>query len=281
MKINRLGSTMQFISLFALIFPFLLTVSCKKQQPLPFFTTTTEVRDAPLVLDTNEVKLPYSNNLPMDPTLFRNGRNATIVVLGSSTAAGSGASSPSLAWVQLLKAKLEDDNKGINVVNLAVGGFTTFKIMPATSLVPINRPDPDLNQNITAALKLHPFLILINMPTNDIAANYTDDEILGNFKVLRSIMDSAHVDYIFTGTQPRNFATVEQRRRLEILDTKILKAYPNHVVDILRKLSKESYYINDYYSAGDGVHLNDHGHKVIYSYFLRLPLFQHLLGYHF
>jgi acyl-CoA thioesterase-1 len=260
--------SMPLLRHYVLIFPIILivTTGCKKEN----FST----------VYINEVPLPYSNSLPMDSTLFLNGRTSTVVVLGSSTASGVGASSPTLGWVELLKSRLKNDNKIVNVVNLSSGGFTTFHIMSSGSFFP-NRPAPDIDRNITAALNLHPFLIIVNIPTNDLATNYTDDEILANFNMISSIMDSAHVNYIFTGTQPRNFTAPEQQSRLLILNNKIVKAYPNHVVDVLSKLSTTTYHINEYYSAGDGVHLNDKGHSVIFRYLLRLPLFQQLFGYQY
>lgn len=254
---------------YIIVFPIILILAagCKK--------------DTTVFDDKNEIILPVSNNLPIDSALFVNGQSSTVVVLGSSTAAGTGASSFATSWVELLRARLLKDKKIVNVVNLASGGAVTYDIMSTKAPVPPGRPIPFPDRNITAALKHRPFLVIISMPTNDIASNFTDDEILNNFKTLCSDLDSAHVNYILTGTQPRNFSSSEQENRLLILNNKLIKAFPNHVVDILKKLSKGSNWINDNYAAGDGVHLNDKGHRIIYSYILKLPLFQNLFGYHY
>jgi acyl-CoA thioesterase-1 len=281
MKAKFLAFSRQLVRHYILIFPLILIFSlgCKKQESTQGSGGPSKVGDAAWLQDTDEVSLPFSNHQPIDPSLLAEGQNSTIVVLGSSTAAGVGASSANFAWVELLKFKLRDDSKNVNVVNLGIGGSTTFDIMPTGSFVPQSRPAPNTSRNITTALSFHPFLIIINMPTNDVATNYTDEEILANYNTVCSEMDSAHVNYIITGTQPRNLPTAEQRTRLLTLNDKLLKAYPNHVVDILTKLSKSSYYISDYYAAGDGIHLNNRGHRVIFGYIFKLPLFQQLLGY--
>ena len=53
-----------------------------------------------------------------------------LVVLGSSTAAGVGASSVDSGWVKRYRNYLFEKNTTINVINLAVGGYTTYDIMP-------------------------------------------------------------------------------------------------------------------------------------------------------
>ena len=51
-----------------------------------------------------------------------------IVVLGSSTAAAAGLTDPSTSWVNRYAAAVSKD--GVRVVNLAVGGYTTYQIQP-------------------------------------------------------------------------------------------------------------------------------------------------------
>ncbi|MEM6349031.1 MAG: hypothetical protein AAF927_34410, partial [Bacteroidota bacterium] len=50
-----------------------------------------------------------------------------IVVLGSSTAAGSGASSSDSAWVNRYRQYLQSINPDNQVVNLAQGGYNTYR----------------------------------------------------------------------------------------------------------------------------------------------------------
>ncbi|MFT5667674.1 MAG: lysophospholipase L1-like esterase, partial [Vicingaceae bacterium] len=53
-----------------------------------------------------------------------------VVVLGSSTAAGTGPSSSDSAWVNRYRRHLQALNPQNVVTNLGVGGTTTYNIMP-------------------------------------------------------------------------------------------------------------------------------------------------------
>jgi acyl-CoA thioesterase-1 len=203
-----------------------------------------------------------------------------IVVIGSSTAAGYGASVRDSCWVARLRNKLVADKKRFKVINLAVGGYSTYKLMPNGYISDIaKRPEVDTNKNVTAALKYHPALIIINLPSNDIAANYRDEEILKNYRTIARTIASDRVDYIITGTQPRNFPTAEQRKRLKILNDKMNVEYPGHLDDYFKKLSTSTYGILRNYSAGDGIHLNNNGHRVIYQSVLNFPVFKTVADY--
>ncbi|MCB1317814.1 MAG: SGNH/GDSL hydrolase family protein, partial [Leptospiraceae bacterium] len=114
-----------------------------------------------------------------------NGDSTTvIVVLGSSTAAGTGPSSPDSAWVNRFRKTVQEHDSTAYVVNLAVGGFTTYNVMPTGFVPPANRPSPNPNNNITKALSYHPTAIVINLPSNDAANNYTVAEQLANYDTL-------------------------------------------------------------------------------------------------
>lgn len=228
--------------------------------------------------DVSEVVLPISDKKPIDPSFKRGNALPTIVILGSSSAAGKGASIKSKSWVELLKAQLKKDNKIVNVVNLGEGGFTTYHVMPTGNKV-ANRPAPNTSKNITKALSYKPFLIIVNLPTNDVDKKYTDKEILNNYSKLRSIAMKENVNYIVTGTQPRNFTEKSQRDRLLALNEKMVAMDPAHVVDLLKKLSLQDFKIKKTYAFTDGIHPNDKGHAVINGYVFNAPLFKQLIGY--
>src|SRR4051794_26066216 len=78
-----------------------------------------------------------------------------ITVLGSSTAAGTGASVPDSSWVGKLRlsfSKNPSDGKDTIVNNRAVGGYVTYKSLPTGYSHPGDRPDPDPNANVTYVL---------------------------------------------------------------------------------------------------------------------------------
>jgi lysophospholipase L1-like esterase len=91
-----------------------------------------------------------------------------IVVLGSSTSAGSGASTIDSAWVNRYREYLQSINPNNEVVNFGVGGYNTYRIMRTGFIPPPGRPNPDIVRNITAAINESPDAIIVNMPSNDV-----------------------------------------------------------------------------------------------------------------
>lgn len=245
-------------------------VSCKKESgDLPSVTTSTPNAD----LYQSKV-MSQDTILAPDDTVRK-----MIVVLGSSTAAGYGASVRDSSWVNRLKARLRADQKPVHVINLGVPGYSTYQLVPTGSAVPDQRPKPDSCKDVTAAFKFHPSLVIINLPSNDIGDNYTDDEILNNYAKITHKLDSAKVAYIITGTQPRNFPTTAQRQRLKTLNDKLLAAYPGRVDSYLSQLSTSTWSILSTYMAGDGIHLNDKGHYVVFQSVFNFPIFKSIIGY--
>jgi hypothetical protein len=114
---------------------------------------------------------------------------------------------------------------------------------------------------------------MISFPTNEIAYNYSDQDIMDNYAKLTHSLDSAKVTYIIFGTQPRDFTDAAQRMRLKTLNDKIIATYTWHVNDNLDQLSTSTYSIKPIYAAGDGIHLNNAGHLVIMNNTLKHPLF--------
>ncbi|WP_158825763.1 SGNH/GDSL hydrolase family protein [Mucilaginibacter lacusdianchii] len=197
-----------------------------------------------------------------------------IVVLGSSTAAGFGLTNPDSSWVNRLDKKLAAENKDIRILNLAVPGFSTYEVKPNYSEVPTNRPHWNKNHNISKALSYNTVKVIISLPNNDIANNYTDDEIIANYKTLTALLDEKQIPYVITSTQPRNFTTQSQQIRIKELNDKLLAIYKNNYCDYLNKLCTSDYRILNTYSLGDGVHLNSKGHDVIYKSLLMSNLFK-------
>lgn len=241
-------------------------------------TTTNEENIGKWYNDTTAVILPVSDGKKLNTAYKRGNTNATIVILGSSTAAGNGASKSTKGWVELMKAKLKKDNKTVSVINLGVPGADIYNIMPTGTKV-ANRPAPDSKKNINKALSYKPFLVIVNMPTNDVERNYTDDEIIKNYVILQNKLVSEKVAYLFTGTQPRNFSVVAKRNRLPVLNQKLVNADPTHAIDVFKKLSAENFTIKKYFAHSDGKHPNDKGHAVINGYLFNNSVFQQMMGY--
>lgn len=253
----------------------LLLAACKKESTTAPAVPNQVVTTRPSAIDTVTPPRDTATTVrpPVDTT------TKIIVVLGSSTAAGTGASTPDSAWVNRLQARMNADKKKIKIINLSQGGFNTYYIMPTGYAVPAGRPQADTKKNVTTALSLRPDMVIINMPSNDVASNYTDDEILGNYRVLVKELDDKDVNYIITGTQPRNFSSISQRQRLKSLNDKMQAIYLTHLNTYYNMLASASYSISDVYSAGDGIHVNDKGHRIIYESFMRMPAYVKSVGY--
>jgi len=260
---------------YALLFAMLIfLLACKKGgSPL-----SNDVSLDLSTVDTAQLSIPSPILLP-DSINQLPQKHLTIVILGSSTAVGIGSTEPKYSWAGLLETKVLKDGKDINFVNLAVSGYNTFQILPTGFPVKNIRPFPDALNNITAAISLNPDLVIINMPTNDISLNFSDEEILANYKTIIDLLEKKNIGYIITGTQPRDFPSTEVRNRLKILNDKLLITFPGNVVNYLAKLSKAGWYIADYYSTGDSAHLNNRGHRIIYQYMINFPVFKDLVGY--
>ena len=203
----------------------------------------------------------------------------SLVVLGSSTAFGTGATSIDSSWVGLLRSKFEIDNKGIKIVNLALGGFTTYDILPTSTALTSQSSVADTERNVTKALSYNPNFIIINLPSNDIANNYLNEEIINNYKRITAEIVLKKVPYLITGTQPRNFPDIAQRTRLKFFNAELENIYHEKVDNYYDVLTDSVYKIKSIFSFGDGIHLNNKGHKLIFEELSSNQLLQQSLGY--
>jgi lysophospholipase L1-like esterase len=201
--------------------------------------------------------------LSADGTVFR------VVVLGSSTAAGEVARPLDSSWVNKYKQYLGSVFQTHEVINLAVGGFTTFNVMPNGYV----RPSPydtsaalavKPNNNITKALSLNPSLILVNMPTNDSYLNIPVSQQLANFDVLVNAALNANVPIYLSTSQPRNVNTNVQNMLID-LKNQMLTRYAGRLMDFWTGLANANGTINYLYDGDGGTHLNNAGHTLLFQ----------------
>lgn len=206
-----------------------------------------------------------------------------IIVIGSSTAEGAGASCPDSTWTGRVGAWLEQQGRGDTLINLAKGGYTTCQEMPTGT------PDYQANEhllsvdttrNITKALSLGPDIIIINLPTNDTSHGIDVKTQLRHFD---SIVRTAHkecVEVFVTTSQPHNFGEKYQppynsqhrpdaskqnfRNRFTELTGKIQHRYGRHAIDFFNVIATDDglAFIKPEFDSGDGVHLNDAAHAI-------------------
>lgn len=180
----------------------------------------------------------------------------TIVVLGSSTAAGMGPSSPEQGWVARYTAALAED--GHTVVNLAVPGITTFHVLPDDSKPPADRPGPLQDHNLTAALDAQADAVIVNLPSNDSAAGYPAREQLDNYATL---VKQAGVPVWIATPQPRDLDEERQTVQAAVL-AGVNETFGDRALDFWTGLAAKDGTIDPAYDA-DGIHLNASGHTIL------------------
>jgi len=165
-----------------------------------------------------------------------------IVVLGSSTAYGVGATSKETSWVGLLEMEYK-------VTNLAKPNLTSNDILPNDTLS---------EHNIIKAISLRPDLIIINLPSNDLMSNIHPIEQYDNF---RKIQKFTNIPILFTTSQPRN---VDKRTRHHLKQLYRLIKDNLLYIDFWTGIATSNGRINPKLDSGDGIHLNDKGHRLLY-----------------
>ncbi|MGB5930687.1 MAG: GDSL-type esterase/lipase family protein, partial [Cyclobacteriaceae bacterium] len=191
-----------------------------------------------------------------------NGPAPKVVVLGSSTAEGVGATSGN-SWVEKLDDYYKNTFSSYQMTNLALGGLTSYELMPNGNSVS-GRPSPNTQRNITQALSLNPDFIIVNLPSNDVQQGYTNTETMNNLIAIKQTAANAGVDVFFTTTQPRD---VDETKRNQLAEQAgLMKAtFGPFSINIFNLLADSNNRIRPAYAAGDGVHLNNAGHAVIYD----------------
>ena len=190
------------------------------------------------------------------------GSTDTWVVLGSSTAAGTGAS-PGQAWADRLRAEAVAARAGID--NRARPGTVTWQAMPAGTARPADRPATIASMDIDAVLATRPTLLMLASPTNDTLQGYAADETIANLVALRRRALDAGTAVVVLSTQPRNDASAARRATLRTIDTAMAAEVGACFVAVRAALEGESGGLSATFDSGDGVHPNDAGHALIHE----------------
>ncbi len=189
-----------------------------------------------------------------------------IVVIGSSTSAGTGASVPDSSYVNKFRNEIYQNDTRYPIFNLAQGGYTTYHLLPTGTTIPggINI-NIDTQRNVTAALSYDPAAIIINLPSNDAANNFSVEDQLENFDTMVQAAAAESVLTFVTTTQPRNFTNPNQIDIQEVLRDSILEIYGDYAIDFWNGVADENGFILPELDAGDGIHLNDAGHEILFQ----------------
>lgn len=183
-------------------------------------------------------------------------------VLGSSTAAGVGAPDGQ-GWVALTAAQMSSN--GVAVSNLARSGLLTSQALPVGTPLDPARPPPDSEVNIDRALSLAPRLVLLAFPTNDAVAGVPAAETVGHWQLIGQRAAQSGTAMLVLSTQPRDGLDATQQATLDETDRLAATAFGPCFVALRAALSSAQGGIEPSLSAGDGIHLNAQGHRVVFE----------------
>jgi acyl-CoA thioesterase I len=192
----------------------------------------------------------------------------TLAIVGSSTAAGDGASTQANAWAAQLEVSLAARLEGgVALHNFASGGFTSAELAPGSG-----HPG-----SVDAALAIEPDLILVALAgSNDLSEGTTGPELISRLTLLRDTAIAARVPVFFLSTAPKDL-TATERETLAAWALDMGQSFgscpvPDRstghspcFIDVFAALADDSLGLAAAYDSGDGIHINDAGHAVIYA----------------
>jgi lysophospholipase L1-like esterase len=188
----------------------------------------------------------------------------SLVVIGSSTAAGEGASRPSNAWVARVQDALGAVTS-IEVDDLAVDGYTTDDLASGSGA----------SGNIDDAIDEAPDLIVVALAgSNDIAAGTSSSQFLSRLAALRDEARGASIPTFFVSTAPKDLSDAERQQLADWAAAMNQRfgscwvpnesAYTPCFIDVFAELADASLDLSEEFDSGDGIHLNDAGHAVVF-----------------
>ncbi len=241
-------------------------------------TTSTSTSSTSSTTTTSTTALPLSAKPAISATSETNGfvlrwgnlrselTNSPIIKgIGSSTLAGTGASTYSKSVGGLLQAQLATVASGLPIfANNSLSGLDTRAAMPDGDNALVRE-----NRNISMALAGNPAALIIAFPTNDIINGLTPEQFRDNILTLYRLARARNIPTFVISPQPRTSATFNQQTLLAQSYQLIKAAIPVEsfvdVFDLLRDTnSSDPADINPLYNA-DGIHVNDAGHQIIFN----------------
>ncbi|MCK7558093.1 SGNH/GDSL hydrolase family protein [Chitinophaga sedimenti] len=194
-----------------------------------------------------------------------------LVIVGSSTAAGwTGPSHIDSSFGRRLKRHLEAIHPDWRVYNIASSGINSYSVQPTWYKPPVipgdSRPSPDPSINITRAINEYsPDAILISLPSNDAASGYPLSEQQANFNRIWATADSMNIAVWVTSTQPRDQMWGAPRQPLMDMRDWLATRFGAKYIDFWTGFANSDGTINPTYAYGDGIHLNNAAHKIMFD----------------
>jgi len=192
-----------------------------------------------------------------------------IVVMGSSTVVGAGASVHDSSWVGRLAQTIGSACPDRKLSVLGVSGYSSWHFVPRGIPRPVGRPASDSNVGVERALKLDPRLVILQINSNDPANGYSPTETLANHRIILDSLRSHGVHVIEVGPFPRYLQYGTARQMLTLRDSLTKLVDSTSRVDVWDTLAMDSLRVKSAFAAGDAVHLDNAGHAVIHRMLVR------------
>ena len=151
--------------------------------------------------------------------------------------------------------------------------------MPSSYTPPAGRDYPINGDNITYALPpyFNTNVVIVNYPTNGYDT-YTISEIMQCLQMMKDSANTLGKACYITTSQPRQdgfFPDMEARTKLKVIADSIMNRFGNYAIDFFTPLADPAtFMIKPEYSYGDGVHVNDAGHKVLFKQVRNKDIFE-------
>lgn len=190
-------------------------------------------------------------------------------VIGSSTAAGGGASIFDSSWVARTALYYQNLGQLTTYHDIAWSGSTTWNGMPTSYVFPngltITQADtPDRADNETALLQLGCDVVIVAYPNNDIVNGFSLTQYLSNLHLIYDSVVKAGKTCWISSTQPRDDIPLSTRQILLQGKDSIMAEFPSRSLDFWDPVVDPSTLgILSQYSAGDDIHLNNAGHALL------------------
>lgn len=212
-------------------------------------------------------------------TLSIQAQNKVLGILGSSTAAGVGASVYDSSWAGRLDHYYRVTNAVISsTVNLAISGGTPYIAMPDGYVPPAGRPNPNTDHNITELMTYNPDVVIISFVSNGYNT-YTFEEIKFTLQTIHDIAVSAGKIAYVTTSQPRTSFGTTARQRLRDIKDSIIKWFGVNSINFFDSIvNPQTLAIRDEYNSGDDIHLNNAGHAVLFRQVVSKDIFNTALA---
>lgn len=187
-----------------------------------------------------------------------------LALVGSSTAAGVGASSPNSSWAGLLSSWQVQTGRG-RILNLAEPGALTSTGLCVKDRLVNSAPARSPRNSVETALALGSKRIILSFPSNDLVAGWPASRTLENVARMAACARAAGATIAVMSSLPRAHLTPAQLKTMAEINQALRKTYGACFLDVHTALADAgSIDARPEYSAGDGIHFNDEGHRVLY-----------------